>query len=426
MKKKITYKENNKQRLDKFLAHKLSKYSRNQIQDWISQGYVKINKEIIKENKHTLKHKDKISIAIPKEKPQKTQVDSPKIQILFEHKDFLIINKPVNLLIHPSNSKTANTEDSVAQQIVKLYPKIKKVGEDPLRPGIVHRLDKMVSGLIVVARNQKMFKHLKQQFKNREVKKTYLALVKGKVAKQQGEINFALGRSKSKKRMVALPQENTRENSKNAKTKFQLLKYYKNLSLLKVNIITGRTHQIRAHMHAFNHPIVGDHLYSNKRFKKTKLEQIFLHSYELKFKDLDNKEQLFIAPLNDYLKKYLNKLTLSKNLFVVSGASGVGKSAIIINLLKKYSTKLNLKAGTTYTTRELRNIAEDKEIIKVSEKKFKDLIRNEKVIEWAKVHKNYYGTAADILKKKLKKHNIILNIDIQGALKIQINIQKLG
>lgn len=411
------YLEEEKNRLDKYLTIALKDYSRNQVQEWIETGLVKINSEVNDKSKATVRLNDKIEIDVPEIiKKTAEDYDVPNIKIIHEAENFIVINKPAGLLSHGVPERN---EPSVVEQILEKYPEIKGIGDDDIRPGIVHRIDKMVSGLLVIARNQESFENLKTQFKDRTIDKTYLALCHGNVETPEGTINFALARNKNKARVIAVPEGNDTPNARPAITTFQLLKHYRHLSLVKVKILTGRTHQIRAHFHAFNHPLVGDRLYYNKTDKQVELPQIFLHAHELAFTDLDGKRHEFVLNLPTYLKQYLNRLTASKNLLVVSGASGVGKSAIIIDLLKKYKSELQLDTGTTYTTRELREIPEDKQIINVDVNEFKRLIHDDEFVEWAEVHKNFYGTVRKQLETELKNNNVILNIDINGALQIQ-------
>ncbi|MBI4653206.1 RluA family pseudouridine synthase [Candidatus Kuenenbacteria bacterium] len=211
------------------------------------------------------------------------------LDIIYENKDFLIINKPAGLIIHPTTFKEKN---SLVNFLIEYCPQIKNVGDDKeLRPGIVHRLDKDVSGLMVIAKTQETFNHLKKQFQERKVKKEYYALVYGEVKEKKGIIDLAIGFSKrkSKIKMTVFSQN----KSKTAITEYEVLKRFLNFTLLKVKIKTGRTHQIRAHLNFIGHPILGDKIYRNKglerKIKNKKLDRIFLHSFKLGFYDLENR-----------------------------------------------------------------------------------------------------------------------------------------
>ncbi|PKL72091.1 RNA pseudouridine synthase [Candidatus Kuenenbacteria bacterium HGW-Kuenenbacteria-1] len=233
------------------------------------------------------------------------------LDIILENKNFLIINKPSGLIVHPTTFKEKNT---LVDFLIEYDPDIKNVGDDKeLRPGIVHRLDKDVSGLMVIAKTQKAFDYLKEQFKERKVKKEYYALVYGDIKEEKGIIDLALGFSKrkSKIKMTVFSQN----KSKTAITEYEVLKRFLNFTFLKVRIKTGRTHQIRAHLNFIGHPILGDKIYRNKGLerkmkKKIKLDRIFLHSFKLGFFDLENKWVEFEKDLPEELKKTMSIINL--------------------------------------------------------------------------------------------------------------------
>ncbi|MEK7167232.1 MAG: RluA family pseudouridine synthase [Patescibacteria group bacterium] len=228
------------------------------------------------------------------------------LDIIYENKDFLIINKPSGLIVHPTTFKEENT---LVHFLIKYCPQIKNVGDDTnMRPGIVHRLDKDVSGLMVIAKTQEAFDFLKKQFQERKVKKEYYALVYGEVKEKKGIIDLALGFSKrkSKIKMTVFSQN----KSKSAITEYEVLKKISNFTLLKVKIKTGRTHQIRAHLNFIGHPILGDKIYRNKGLerktkKKIKLDRIFLHCFKLGFFDLENKWMEFEKEMPEELNKII-------------------------------------------------------------------------------------------------------------------------
>ena len=240
------------------------------------------------------------------------------IKIIFENQDFLIISKPAGLLVHTprviSNSQfPISNEFSIAQWIKQNYPGITIVGDEPIiRPGIVHRLDKETSGIMVIAKNQNAFEVLKDKFKNREVKKTYLALVLGKMNQASGVINLPIAKSKtSTKRTTKI-----RPGQKNSQalTEWKLLKTFKEksnnfLSLLELTPRTGRTHQIRVHLAAISHPVCGDYLYGRKATKSFRqdLPRIFLHAKSLEFL-WDKSLYSFEAELPLELKGFLASL----------------------------------------------------------------------------------------------------------------------
>jgi len=239
-------------------------------------------------------------------------------QTIFENKDFLIINKPAGLLVHGANHIK---EPTLVDQLLKKYPSIAKVGEDPARPGIMHRLDKQVSGLMIIAKTQNAFDHLKKQFQQRQIIKIYTVLVYGKIDKDEGEINFPIRRSSKGHKMAALPlttKGNPTKEGKRAITKFEVIKRFINYTLLKVQIKTGRTHQIRVHLSAYGHPVVGDDLYGTKKTKernsylrkqeKLSLNKILLVATKLSFTDLEGRQQTFIINLPEELVNFLQQI----------------------------------------------------------------------------------------------------------------------
>ncbi len=314
--KKITFKESTTKRLDIFFTEKF-KISRSQAQKMIEESNILINNKLSNKTGHPLKTGDQITIEkkpiVKPPEPKKYEIQAvqkikPKIKIISETKDYIVVEKPKGLLTHSTDK---NEPDSLAAILIIKYPELKKVGDDPKRPGIVHRLDKEASGLLVVARTQKMFDHLKNQFKNRTVEKEYSVLVHGKVAKDWDEIKFPIERSRNKDRMAALPAtlrgEATLEG-KNALTEFWVEKRFVNFSLLRVKIHTGRMHQVRVHLLSYNHPVVGDPLYFQKK-QKDKWDKVcgrlFLHCIHLAFNDLDNERQEFKSELPTELKNFL-------------------------------------------------------------------------------------------------------------------------
>lgn len=295
------------QRLDIYLSAEL-KLSRSLVQKMIKGGEILVNDKIVSAHR-LIKADDKIKLVKLKVKKVKAQVDKivlPKIDIIQETADYIVLNKPAGLLMHGSDNETRT---SLVDWLIKYYPKIVKAGDDPSRPGIVHRLDKDVSGLVVVAKNQKSFDSLKKQFKGRRVVKQYKALVYGADLPPEGEIRFKMGRSSKGYRMAARP---INQLGKVALTDFKVEQYYYNYALLSVVIKTGRTHQIRAHMAAYNHPVVGDDLYGTVRHRKLnaklKLGRVFLVATDLVFSDLEGVKQGFSIELPNQLKKVLEKL----------------------------------------------------------------------------------------------------------------------
>lgn len=299
------------ERLDVFLAKKL-KVSRSQVQKMIAAEQIFVNDKLPKKPGDGLNAEAIIEIKNAKITPavsEKKKVGQVKfdVKIIAETPDYVVVEKPVGMLAHPTMAGEKNT---LANFIVKKYPAVKKVGDDPMRPGIVHRLDKEASGLMIIARTQKMFNHLKDQFKNRTINKEYIALVHNQMPRDWDEINFPISRSETNDRMAAIP-EGEASRGKEAKTEFLVVKNFVNFSLIRVKIHTGRMHQIRVHLLAYNHPLVGDPLYFQKKQKRVwdeKLGRLFLHSTKLGFVDLAGETQEFDSPLPKELDEFLKLL----------------------------------------------------------------------------------------------------------------------
>ena len=304
-------------RLDKFLADADSvwgktRLSRSQIQKMIEQSMVKVNGSL-ELSHYSLKSGDVINLQ--KKLSKKNQPDKKaavkktlehKIEIINETAEFLVINKPAGLVVHGTADYT------LADWLIAKYPAIKTIGDDADRPGVVHRLDKDVSGLMVIAKTQDSFDNLKKQFQNRTIIKEYTALVHGKIQRDSSTINFPISRSSDGYKMAALPQTVKGEPSTTgcqAETEFRIITRLVNYTLLKVKIRTGRTHQIRVHLAAYDHPVVGDKIYGTSRTKKQDkklgLNRVFLIADHLSFTDLAGEQKDFRVDLTEELKNLL-------------------------------------------------------------------------------------------------------------------------
>lgn len=245
--------------------------------------------------------------------------DISDLKIIYEDKDILAINKPAGINVHPDDNYK---ENSVIQQILEIYPEIKNASEDKLRPGVVHRLDRDTSGVLILAKNKKSFEYLKNLFKTRIIKKTYIVLLTGKLGEKigkQGIIELPIARS-VKNSLLRTAKGKTRGELKPAITEYKILKYYyfsalgepNELTLVEAYPKTGRTHQIRAHFKALNHPVAGDALYGNKKIneelKSLGLARQFLHALSIEFTLLSGGRIKIEADLPDDLKNVLKKL----------------------------------------------------------------------------------------------------------------------
>ncbi len=293
------------ERLDKFLTARMPGSSRSAIQKMIKEGFATVNGKNVAVH-HFLREGEKIEVAEKKrkiEKISKKKGKLPSLDIVYEDDDLLVVNKPSGLLVHEVANEKGPT---LADALLAYYPKLNGVGEDALRPGMVHRLDKDVSGIIVIAKTQKVFEFLKELFKNRTIKKEYLGLVYGSLPLPSDRITFRIARSKRRARMAARSES---QEGREAITEYEVVNYYANATFVKISIETGRTHQIRAHFHAYGHPIVGDPLYKIKGLKiRPELARPFLHAAKISFTDWNGHKREFSSPLPRELEEYVTKL----------------------------------------------------------------------------------------------------------------------
>ena len=274
-------------RLDVFLVKKNPGTPRSFFQNHIKLGHIFVNSKKARPS-HKLHTNDKVEMAEtfpPFEKKKVVIVAQKNVQFeaVFENEDFAIINKPSGLSVHPSQNEPSQT---LANGLLEKYPQIKNVGDDPVRPGIVHRLDKETSGLLIVPLNQESFESFKEMFKDHEIQKTYLALCWGQLSQKEGEIESFIGRSKSNplKQSTSTDGSNL-SNPKKAITIFEVAKELKDTSLVELKPKTGRMHQLRVHLHSIGHPIVGDKKYATKlvKTKNSTFDRHFLHASGLSF-----------------------------------------------------------------------------------------------------------------------------------------------
>lgn len=311
-------------RLDMFVSAKLA-ISRSQAQKLIRDGCVHIGGLAAAKGSVLLSEKARVLILPAKKTAEQTQgkkrsgiPDAFKhISVIAENEDFLVVHKPAGILVHPT---LADEPYTLAHWIKKKYPDITAVGETPdRRPGIVHRLDKETSGLLVVARTNEMYAILKQAFKERRVEKHYTALVYGNIETEHGMLTFPIDRGKDG-RMVARPHMKTislrtvsaLRPGKQSATEFFVAKRFARYTLLDIRLHTGRTHQIRVHLYAYDHPVVGDVLYAQKKWQKKSgipLDRLFLHAGRLCFPDRHGDMQCFEVPLPKELADYLLHLS---------------------------------------------------------------------------------------------------------------------
>ena len=282
-------------RLDRYLTQVLPQFSRAYLQKLIMQGYVLVNGQRTKANQR-LNKVDMITVELPP-LPGRPLAEPIPLTIIYEDEDILVIDKPAGLTVHPAPGHPRHT---LVNAILAHCPGL-ATSNEPMRPGIVHRLDKDTSGLIVIAKNDFAQEYLAAQFKGRTVTKGYLVLVKGRLSPEQGIIEAPIGRDPHIRRKMAIVKD-----GKEASTQYQVRKYLDNYTLIEVTPLTGRTHQIRVHMSAIGCPVVGDPIYG---IKSAHLNRQFIHAYRLGFRLPSTKQyQEFTSPLPMDLEQALGYL----------------------------------------------------------------------------------------------------------------------
>ena len=282
-------------RLDKYLTLVLPQFSRAYLQKLIVQGYILVNGQRTKANQR-LSNVDRITVELPP-LPAYPLAEPIPLTIIHEDEDILVIDKPAGLTVHPAPGHPSHT---LVNAILDHCPDL-AMSNELTRPGIVHRLDKDTSGLIVIAKNDIAREYLAAQFKSRTVVKGYLVLVKGRLFPEQGMIEAPIGRDPHNRKRMAIV-----EAGKEATTRYEVRKYLDDYTLIEVTPLTGRTHQIRVHLSSIGYPVTGDSLYGTK---SPHLNRQFIHAYRLGF-CLPSTEQYqeFTAPLPVDLKKALGYL----------------------------------------------------------------------------------------------------------------------
>ncbi len=288
-----------KQRLDSYIAKENEDISRTMIKKLIEDGNILVNGKKQKTS-YKVQNNDEIEINIPEAKEINLKAQDIPIEIIYEDNDIIVVNKPKGMVVHPAVGNLDGTLVNAIMNICK--DTLSGIGGE-VRPGIVHRLDKDTSGLLIIAKNDNSHIKMSEQIKNREVTKIYIALVRGVIAENEATIDMPIARSTKDRKKMAVNR-----NGKKAVTHFKVLKRYDKYTLLQIKIDTGRTHQIRVHMAEIGHPVVGDMVYSNGK-NDFGVEGQMLHSKILEFKHpITGKEMHLEAKIPEYFEDVLRQL----------------------------------------------------------------------------------------------------------------------
>ncbi len=304
--KKSDLNNQSSKRLDLFLTNKFPELTRNYLQQVIKRGYVLVNQRKAKASKK-IKEGDRIEISFPRPAKIKLKAEQIPLKIIYEDKNILVINKPAGMVVHPG---AGNKKGTLLNAVLYHSPDLKRVG-NKIRPGIVHRLDKDTSGIVIVAKNDLAFQHLVKQFKSHTIKKEYLGLVYGHVIPRKGKIIAPIKRDYHNRKRMAIAGVG---QGKEAETDYEVQRYFgKEYTLLKISPKTGRTHQIRVHLNSIGYPIVGDKVYRPKqnfvdRSSELGVSRQFLHAAAITIEMLNGKSKKFAAPLPLELKRVLKLL----------------------------------------------------------------------------------------------------------------------
>ena len=291
--------ENTGERIDKYLSTVIEGKTRSFIQGLIEEKAVTVNGKIIKSN-YKVKINDELVVILPEPIELDVKAENIKLDIVYEDSDVIVVNKPKNMVVHPAPGNYSGTLVNGLLYHCKDLSGINGV----IRPGIVHRIDKDTTGILVVAKNDEAHNSLAKQFKDHSIKREYYALVEGRFSKESGTIDKPLGRNKKDRLKMDIVEDGRR-----AVTHYEVLEQYdKGVSLIKCTLETGRTHQIRVHMASIGHPLVGDQTYGFKK-QKFKIEGQALHAKTLGFIHPSTGEYIeFTSDLPEYFEELIRKL----------------------------------------------------------------------------------------------------------------------
>jgi len=288
-------------RLDKYLVECLPDYSRARIQLWIKEQNVLIDGIPARKSGQMLEGGETLNVTIPPKQPSDLVPEAVPLEILFENQDMMVVNKPAGMVVHPGAGHATGT---LVHAALAHAPAMEGVGPE-MRPGVVHRLDKNTSGLILLAKNDYAHRWLQEQFRSRQVEKVYIALVDGRPPTPVGRIEAPIGRSTQQRRQMAVV---TPQKGRQAISEYITLEEFEHHTLLEVHPHTGRTHQIRLHLAFIGCPVVGDTLYGHKK-ATIPMNRHFLHAIRLTIcLPHHNQQTTFEAPLPEELEQVLKSI----------------------------------------------------------------------------------------------------------------------
>ncbi|HLH02617.1 MAG TPA: RluA family pseudouridine synthase [Bryobacteraceae bacterium] len=294
-------------RLDSFLHERLPEFSRSRLQSWIKEGRVRIADETVRASQ-ILRGREVVTVEPAAPQPLRAEAEELPLEILYEDDDVVVVNKAAGVVVHAGAGHPRGT---LVNALLHHFGALSTVNGD-LRPGIVHRLDRETSGVLVVARTDGAHQSLARQFHEREVEKSYLALVHGRMKQREGRITSPIARDPERRTRMTAKLSSGRA----ALTDYKLLEQFERLSYLAVRIGTGRTHQIRVHLASIRHPIVGDRLYGAPA---SSLGRFFLHAHRLRFRSPSTGDWIQVeSPLPEELSRFLESLRINTDRMVAS------------------------------------------------------------------------------------------------------------
>ncbi len=297
----LNYEAEDPERLDRYLTETLTDYSRSRLQTFIKEGRVHVNGEPAKKMGQALESGDLITVVVPEARPSTLVPEAIPLDILYEDEQSIVINKPAGMVVHPAVGHETGT---LVHAVLAHCGDLQGFGGE-IRPGVVHRLDRDTSGIIVMAKNEKAHIFLQNQFKDRDVNKRYLALVDGAPPTPTGRVEAPIGRDPIRRQQMAIL---TPDKGRAAVTEYMTRKKYAKHTLIEAHPLTGRTHQIRVHLAFLKCPVVGDVLYGRKK-QTVALDRHFLHAYKLTILLPGHDAPMtFEAPLPPELQSVLDNL----------------------------------------------------------------------------------------------------------------------